>query len=191
MSKTDNRFDAFDAQCSKQVYKIVKKFWNRKELQELKIQEPLPIYRAKTIESGCTQWVCGHLTVNKYDGKADLCDWYKDWQTNTNSGREEYDYPIEVDPSTICKYIGRLDGGLRRIFSGDVILYDLKTQEGIGREVETRREIAVVSFDSKSTGYFPFATYSNCTMSNIRVCGNIFDNPELIEEEVWADFKRE
>jgi len=71
-----------------------------------------------------------------------------------------------VDPDTVGQYVGMTDCNDRKIFEGDIVTADWGYQ-------------GVVEFDS-----FIYAM-CECTVDeeNIKVIGNIWDNPELLRKE--------
>ena len=81
----------------------------------------------------------------------------------------------KVDPSTICQYTGLTDKNGQKIWENDVV--DLHGYGfGIGN-------IEIVSY--KDGGFYPFMISKwECTpdSEDVEVIGNIFDNPELINE---------
>lgn len=94
----------------------------------------------------------------------------------------------EVDPETVGQYIGSVDKNKVRIFEGDI----LKAKVRCGRYYKNK--IGCVVYDGlalqfvlkiqSENGYdykpIPFANYCE-------VIGNIYDNPELLENSINTD----
>lgn len=135
------------------------------------------LFKAKRIDNG--EWVEGYLfddgfengrmfvgglVIEEYHGTA--CD---DWSI---TGIDFY----EVDPSTICQCTGLNDKNGNLIFENDIvrIKYD-----------DDFSEVGWIKYSNCGVRYnFVFGTeiYSIDDSCDIEVIGNIFDNPELINE---------
>lgn len=84
-----------------------------------------------------------------------------------------YSYPIPIDPETVCQFTGLIDKNGKRIFEGDIIrLEDI---------------ICPITWHN---GCFQMITDKNSGISaaiqdrtkRFEVIGNIYDNPELLNQ---------
>lgn len=137
------------------------------------------LFRGKRIPHG--EWIEGfyvHLLDGKgreshriYTGYAetDCGDFYPDW--------------YEVDPATVGEFSGKCDDNDRRIFEGDIA-------DGLFCFTTPVRAVCVFkdgAFGLKWThgGVDHFSAFTSiCNVACEMVVGNIYDNPELLEQEV-------
>ena len=94
---------------------------------------------------------------------------------------------IEVDPKTVGQYVKLKDIKGEMIFEGDILraehfnYYD----PDFGDEPEYKPWIGVVAYRNGdyfiNTNHSYNPTVSNTTIISIRVLGNVYDNPELLE----------
>lgn len=119
------------------------------------------LFKAKRKDNG--EWIEGYYQ-KKYDflGNEEHrifhADSYRVW---------EY---AEIDPDTICQFTGLCDKNGNKIWENDILRY----------EWDEKTRIDVVKYQS------PIFTYSNSmrwSLDQDEVIGNIFDNPELLQEE--------
>lgn len=139
------------------------------------------LFKAKRIDNG--KWVQGYLfddgfengrmfvgglIVEKYIGAAcDDCT-----VTGTNF--------CEIDPSTICQYTGLKDKNGKLIWENDIVecLYNCYGEKFvyIGKIIYKEDTCRFVAANSESTDY-------EWWDEEKEVIGNIFDNPELVENK--------
>jgi hypothetical protein len=127
------------------------------------------LFRGKSIEDN--KWVYGDLIREKKSfGK--ICT--RIYRT-TNNGWEL----IDVDSKTVGQYTGLNDKNGNKIFEGDIVDFpDRSDSESYG----------VVEYDTNETefGIVYDSIYEGLGRQyhsrDIEVIGNIFDNPELLEE---------
>ena len=93
---------------------------------------------------------------------------------------------VEVDPSTICQCTGLKDKNNKLIWENDIVDASLgwwHASDPAGHD----SKIIKVEWDDGYCGFTPFADYDcDCGVyiesNDVKVIGNIFDNPELLEK---------
>lgn len=118
------------------------------------------IFRGKLLSSN--EWTEGNLAVSKIGISIITPD-------DTPIGK----YGL-VNPETVGQYTGMHDKTGKKIFEGDIVygLMDFGPAGMIWADV-------CVGFDVNSGGY----DWRYFDLDTIRVVGNIYDNPELLEEK--------
>lgn len=151
------------------------------------------LFKAKRIDNG--KWVEGYLfddgfengrmfvgglIIEEYKGTA--CD---EWDI---TGIDFY----EVDPSTICQYTGLTDKNGKKIWENDILkmhsgdLYNdnviVKYEKSAFVAISKNLYQRVFHIYEKKTEHTGRAIYD--VHFDYEVIGNVFDNPELLENEV-------
>lgn len=105
----------------------------------------------------------GGFVIEKYRGAA-----ADDWDV---TGIDFY----EVDPETICQYTGLTDKNGKKIWENDIVKDDVAFGSVVWDEHYTQFMINDVRYDENQE----YTDWWN----GVEVIGNIFDNPELLEQE--------
>ena len=125
------------------------------------------LYRAKNIDDG--EWVQGYL--------------YGIWERRYILWGMTNDVPdmIEVDPSTICQCTGLRDKNGKLIWENDIMVAHI---DDVFPEDETYTKVlwhnnGFCTNENHSIDIEPIDEFDKI---HFEVCGNIFDNPELLEK---------
>lgn len=149
------------------------------------------LFRGKNIYTG--EWVIGEYTW-KNNSNPVIC--YKGKSQKENN---EIEYFIEVDEKTFGQYTGLKDRYDKPIYEGDIVQsvsWNEFFTNGVGEPLEAlQRKMVIVfyqgafcmlekhPFDVNVT-YWDLRSNSQFSVSgDLEVIGNIYDNPELIEEK--------
>ena len=129
------------------------------------------LFKAKRIDNG--EWVVGYIARYGHTGKEKyyiIPSYASDL------------YAIEVDPSTICQCTGLKDKNGNMIWENDIMVAHL---DDAYPEDETYIRILWYEsgFCSKEKGSEDISPIDKFDQEHFEVCGNIFDNPELLESE--------
>lgn len=149
------------------------------------------LFKAKVKDS--TEWIEGGLIVVKNTTRRFIVD------INSKTAlrgvvthcSDKYDWrSTEVDPDTVCQYTGLTDKNGKKIWEGDIIKYHFGEIYAPVKFGEYQS-----CFDSTSTCHVGFYVDWDknhnfrkdlgywIKLVDAEVVGNIFDNPELLEEE--------
>lgn len=150
------------------------------------------MFRAKRIDNG--EWIVGSLIQTPYLGS--IRSWISSEQEDKARLREISSNQavwraFEVRTDTICQCTGLKDKNGKRIWENDIIKYHFGNVYAPIKYGEYQS-----CFDSTSTGHIGFyVDWRGTKKENMRkdlgywinmisaeVVGNIFDNPELLEE---------
>lgn len=118
---------------------------------------------------GCKGWTEGSY-IQHGDGSCDIMGIFEDILGNV----EELHFP--VDPETIGQYTGLTDKNGKKIFEGDILRRN-------GKDIFVVEWAALFArFEMRLIGS---DAYYNLTAARgeCEVVGNIYDNPELLEDE--------
>ena len=127
------------------------------------------LFKAKRIDNG--EWVEGYV-VRKH-GLYFIYD-----IVNSESCRQNI---YEIDPETLCQFTGRCDKNGKRIWENDVVWLVYDGKEHIYQIIWDNSELDFKATNGEEN-YGSNFEYLLCC-DEIEVIGNIFDNPELLQEE--------
>ena len=137
------------------------------------------LYRAKRTDNG--EWVEGYLIYAKKDYY--ICENpYECMSEYSSLNGQSYGFGgfKLVDPSTICQCTGLKDKNGKLIWENDIMVAHLDD-----RFPEDATYTRVVwnnnGFFTKEQGSEDILPLDKFEQENFEVCGNIFDNPELLE----------
>jgi uncharacterized phage protein (TIGR01671 family) len=126
------------------------------------------LFKAKRADNG--KWVQGYL--------------YGIWEKRYILWGMTNDVPnmIEVDPSTICQCTGLKDKNGELIWENDIMVAHLDDEYP---EDETYQRVlwCTGGFYTKEKGSEEISPIDEFDQECFEVCGNIFDNKELVESE--------
>jgi len=120
------------------------------------------LFRGKQIASG--EWITG-VPVQHSDG---------DWQIQ--GGHSNARYLVTIDPETVCQYTGLTDKAGRKIFEGDILSFS-----AYGENFRGDVRFINGNFNIWCGKCAPFLD-DVLERYSATVIGNIFDNPELINQ---------
>nr|DAH41918.1 MAG TPA: YopX protein [Caudoviricetes sp.] len=132
------------------------------------------LFKAKRIDNG--EWVQGAVLFHDTDATTIF---------NQHMGDGSLQ-GFEVNPSTICQYTGLKDKNGNKIWENDIV----KTVSDIYAPVKFGLYTTGFALEECNQGFyvdFPDETYLRHELgywhNKVEVRGNIFDNPELLQEE--------
>ena len=141
------------------------------------------LYRAKRTDNG--EWIVGSLIQTSYLGS--IRSWISSEQEDKARLREISSNQavwraFEVRTDTICQCTGLKDKNGKLIWENDIMVAHL---DDAYPEDETYIRILWYEsgFCSKEKGSEDISPIDKFDQEHFDVCGNIFDNPELLESE--------
>ena len=143
------------------------------------------LFRGKRMDNG--EWVEGYVFDN--DFVDDKRYFVGSLLVEPNGGAKSYDFDVtgmkfcEVDPETICQYTGLIDKNGKKIWEGDIVGYwdTYSTENGLSEAYCFGKVVwddETMSF--QVTNRLSAKSYE--VLDECSVIGNVFDNPELLEE---------
>ena len=137
------------------------------------------LFRAKRIDNG--NWVEGDLRQDR-DLKTDYISGWDYYATEGGLEREPFEY--EIEPETLCQYTGKSDEDGKKIFEGDIVGFiDLYSTESGYSESSCLGEVVWSEEECCFHVTNRLSAESWEVLDECKVVGNVFDNPELIEEQ--------
>ena len=134
-------------------------------------------FRGKRIDNG--EWIYGSLVVEAYP---DFCNYFirtKDEEDWTSRYKD-----VPVDKNTLGQFTGLYDKNNKEIYEGDIIIGDIpelvSSQNLIGI-VEYEGSAFIIEFPNRASWQIQKVGF--CSFINYKVIGNMYDNPELLEEQ--------
>ena len=128
------------------------------------------LFKAKRIDNG--EWVEGYV-VRKH-GLYFIYD-----IVNSESCRQNN---YEIDSETICQFTGLCNKNGKRIWENDILMAHLDESYPEDVTYETV-EWGVAGWVAHETGSTDREYIDKFDLKHFKVVGNIFDNPELLQEE--------
>ena len=123
------------------------------------------LFKAKTISGN---WVNG-LLANKDDK----------WYISNKAGMP---FAYDVRPETICQFTGLCDKNGKKIWENDILMAHLDEYYPENATYETV-EWGVAGWVTHEAGSTDREYLDEFDLEHFEVIGNIFDNPELLQEE--------
>ena len=130
------------------------------------------LFKGKRIDNG--EWIEGYYQ-KKYDflGKSHLIlyvDNHVRWEC------------VEIDPETLCQFTGLCDKNGKRIWENDILMAHLDESYPGDVTYETV-EWGMAGWVTREASSTDRQYLDKFDLEHYEVVGNIFDNPELLQEE--------
>ena len=134
------------------------------------------LFKAKRIDNG--EWVEGYYLRDQYHrGGKDIIFYRKDSDRFTV-------YTDIIDPETLCQFTGLCDKNGNKIWENDIFQYadeTMVTQKDLIEYNETHASFVRLHNTEKLGLQYLWIDEATCNHGEVIV--NIFDNPELLQEE--------
>ena len=141
------------------------------------------LYRAKRTDNG--EWIVGSLIQTSYLGS--IRSWISSEQEDKARLREISSNQavwraLEVRTDTICQYTGMTDKNGQKIWENDILVAHLDENypEDETYEQVIWHESGFCTMEKKSTDCEPLDGFDTRYFA---VCGNVFDNKEILERK--------
>ena len=130
--------------------------------------------------------ICGHTVFGVADDEPFMEDrsWFK---------VENQQARTVVYTDSIVTYIGKTDSLGNKIFEGDVVEFEMESLDTEGEYVYehyvvmfSEKYCSFCLFNKKGVGQVEIVDF-NCDSIKVKVIGNVYDNPELVEG--WSEPK--
>lgn len=125
------------------------------------------LFRGKRVDNG--EWVQGYPCRYGWIGKE------KDYIIPDCASAL---YATEVDPETVGQYTGLTDKYYKKIFEGDIVIFDYIDYEDERGVVQRDSDIAkfIITFSTFTIDF------DNVYGRELEIVGNVYDNPEVMEK---------
>ena len=135
------------------------------------------LYKAKRLDNG--EWVAGHLITDEQDDSKCFIAYV--FGTDEDGHPHDTD-AVLVDNSTICQCTGLKDKNCNMIWENDIMVAHLDDEYP---EDETYQRVLwhECGFYTKEKGCEEISSIDEFDQEHFEVCGNIFENAELLESE--------
>ena len=136
------------------------------------------LYKAKRIDTG--EWVYGsyvHTFCEDKNCPIVGVQVEKHWIVEENGNM------VWIDEDTVCQYTGRVDKHGKKIWENDILVahLDEKFKEDETYEQVIWHESGFCTMEKNSTDFPPLDDFDTRYFA---VCGNVFDNAELLEKSM-------
>ena len=132
------------------------------------------LFKAKRIDNG--EWVEGYYLRDQYHrGGKDIIFYRKDSDRFTV-------YTDIIDPETLCQFTGLYDKNGNKIWENDILMAHLDESYPEDATYEIV-EWNVAGWVGHETGSTDRQYLDKFDLEHFEVVGNIFDQPELLQEE--------
>ena len=133
------------------------------------------LFKAKRKDNG--EWVEGYYVKTRLGTDIKPSDViFVPFKINRN---EEWGW-IKIDPDTLCQYTGFTDKNSKKIWENDILVEKHKGIVTMKYRVVFDLEEGAWMLETKSGARYRIGVVNQ---RDFEVCGNIFDNPELLEVE--------
>lgn len=140
------------------------------------------LFKAKRLENG--EWVEGNLVQSEDvddDFKVIIIPLKESWMyTEEYSNDIGFEGWYKVDPTTLCQYTGLTDKNGKRIWENDILVEKHKGIVTMKYRVVFDLEEGAWMLETKSGARYGIGAVNQ---RNFEVCGNVFDDSELLEVE--------
>lgn len=142
------------------------------------------LFKAKRLDNG--EWVEGNLVQSEDvddDFKVIIIPLKESWMyTEEYSNDIGFEGWYKVDPTTLCQYTGLTDKNGKRIWENDILCGHL--DEEYPEDITYTKVFWNVSrFHTKENHSIDIEPFDEWYTEHFEVCGNIFDNADLLEVE--------
>ena len=127
------------------------------------------VFRGKRIDTG--EWVYGYLADENYINDINTVDLSS----------------IEVDPDTVGQYTGLSDRNGKDVYEGDIALMDY-SDYNTGKDGKIYAVVRWID-DLAAFVWDAGLNYYADMRNDVEICGNIHDNPELLEDGKISEIK--